>query len=69
MKKMKTFSVIVGDIMCFEVPKRGMLQLEGVLQLGGIRYWPFDFMKRGTPSKFGLGTRCLNSNKYDILHC
>ena len=26
-----------------------------------------DFLKRGTPSKFGFGTRCLNSNKYNIL--
>ena len=29
-----------------------------------IMYLFFDFFKRGTPSKFGLGTRCLYSNKY-----
>ena len=39
MKKMKTLSVQVEDIICFDVPKRGgVLQLEGVLQLGGIQY-------------------------------
>ena len=30
MKKIKTFSIQVGDIICFEIPKK-----EGLLQLGG----------------------------------
>ena len=27
----------------------------------------FDFLKKDTPSKFGLGTGCFNSNKYSIV--
>ena len=38
MKKMKTLSIQVGDTICFEVPKEGVLQLDEVLQLGGILY-------------------------------
>ena len=41
-KENETLSTQVGDIICFEVPKRGVLQLEGVPQLGGIRYYSLD---------------------------
>ena len=39
--------------------------LPGVAAL--IIYWSFDLKKkRGNPQKFGLGTGCLDSNKYGI---
>ena len=46
MKKIKTLSVQVGDIIFYDLSKkRWVLQLEGVLQLGGIRYILFALDK------------------------
>ena len=74
MKKMKTLSIQVGDIICFEVPKTGGATIRGntvlqMLQNIGLQFFASGLSKSGT-----FHEKHLKSNKnigyiYLVVFC